>query len=142
MYPGSRYVIFQQGFPQSEICAGERHCPVYETGGSVTTTALEISIRLGADRIVLVGADLAYTGNKSHVSGTVCEREIASDKDCMVTDIYGQQVPSAQNLISYREWIERRIARESDSGITFIDATEGGARIRGTRIERLCDVVG
>jgi hypothetical protein len=141
-YPVTGYVICQKGFDKSEAYAKEKGYPVYESGGSVTTTALEVSIRLGAKRIVLVGADMAYTGNRAHASDTVHAREVSDDRKCMVTDIHGNQIPSAPNLNLYREWIEQRIAREKDSGIEFIDATEGGAKIAGTKILSLRDVLG
>ena len=40
-------------------------------------------------------------------------------------------------------WIENCIdrARKDGCNIEFIDATEGGARIQGTEIYRLCDEI-
>ena len=34
--------------------------PVFETGGSVTTTALDIALKFSAKQIIFVGVDLAY----------------------------------------------------------------------------------
>jgi hypothetical protein len=102
---------------------------------------LEVSIRLGAERIVFVGADMAYTGNRSHALDTDQVGDASGDGECMVTDIYGNQIPSAKKFNLFREWIERRISREKDSGIEFIDATQGGALIYGTGIRDLKDVI-
>lgn len=140
-YPGEKYVIFQQGYEKSEEYAAKHGYEVYESGGSVTTTALDISIRMGAKCIVLVGADLAYTGGRNHASDTAKVREIQNATGRMVEDIHGNLVMTAKNLNLYRKWIERRIAREKSSGIQFIDATEGGARICGTKLCKLKDVV-
>lgn len=140
-YPGDRYVILQKDYTKSEEYAREHGYDTYESGGSVTTTALELSIRLGASRIVLVGADLAYTDGKNHAADTAYVREREESYGCMVEDIHGRQVMTARNLNIYRKWIEKRIQREQASGIQFIDATEGGARIHGTEICRLQDVI-
>lgn len=142
-YPGEKYVIFQEGYRRSEVYAEEHGYETYETGGSVITTALDICIRLNASRIVLVGADLAYTGGKDHATDTAYAREVQQDNRCVTEDIQGGQVMTARNLTIYRRWIEKRIQRERAKGtkIHFIDATEGGARIYGTEICRLKDVV-
>ena len=142
-YPGEKYVIFQQGYAKSEDYAKEHGYETYESGGSVITTALEISIRMGARQIVLVGADLAYTSGRDHAAETAYVREIQQDNTCMTEDVNGNQVMTAKNFNIYRRWIEKRIQREREkaAGIRFIDATEGGARIRGTEIYALKDVV-
>lgn len=38
-------------------------------GGSVSTNAADMAHRLGADKIVLVGQDLSFTGGRAHVRG-------------------------------------------------------------------------
>lgn len=140
-YPGEKYVILQQDYGKSEAYAQEHGYEVYATGGSVTTTALELGIRLGAAQIVLVGADLAYTDGRNHAADTAYAKTIENDTACRVEDIYGGQVMTAKNLNIYRKWIEKRIEQAKDSEIRFMDATEGGARIHGTELAKLRDVV-
>ena len=48
------------------------------SGGSVVTLALDLAIRFGAADITLVGADMAYTGGRSHAGGI--GRKIAGQK--------------------------------------------------------------
>jgi hypothetical protein len=57
----------------------------------------------------------------------------------MTKDIYGNIVQTGKNLDIYREWIERRI--KEVQGVEFIDATEGGALILGTKIMSLKDTI-
>lgn len=140
-YPGEKYVILQQDYDKSETYAREHGYEVYASGGSVTTTALELGIRLGAAQIVLVGADLAYTEGRNHAADTAYVKTVENDTACVAEDIHGGQVMTARNLIIYRKWIEKRIEQAGASGIRFIDATEGGARIRGTELAKLKDVV-
>ncbi len=139
-YPGEKYVILQQDYEKSEAYAQEYGYEIYASGGSVTTTALELGIRLGAAEIVFVGADLAYTDGRNHAADTAYARAVENDTSCRVEDIHGGQVMTAKNLNIYRKWIEKRIAQAQSSGIRFIDATEGGARIHGTELAQLKDV--
>lgn len=141
-YPGEKYVILQRDYSKSEEFAQEHGYETYETGGSVMTTALDLCIRMGAACIVLVGADLAYTGHRNHAADTAYAEEVVTEQNtCMVEDVYGGQVMTAKNLNIYRRWIENRIRRETSSDIRFVDATEGGARIHGTKVCKLRDVI-
>lgn len=139
-YPGDTYLICQEGFQKSEEYAASRQYPVYGTGGSVTTTALEICIRMRCRRVVFVGLDLAYTNMQNHASGTSDVRNNAKG-NMIVKDIYGHDIPTAKNLHLYQKWIEHRIQKEDAAGIEFIDATQGGARIEGTEIRDLDKVI-
>jgi hypothetical protein len=138
-YKGRKYIIFQKGYSKAEEYAKEHGFRMFNTGGSVSTTALDIGIGFGCRRIVFVGLDLAYTDNLVHASNT-SRRELNSTKDLLtVTDIHGRQVYTTKVLNIYREWIENRIRDEKE--IEFIDATEGGAKIEGMRIATLEDVI-
>lgn len=139
-YLGKKYVICQNGFRDSERYAAENKYPLYETGGSVTTTALDVGIRLKCRQIVFVGLDLAYTNNLNHASGTADVKD-EQRGNCMVQDIHGKLISTAKNLEIYRKWIEKRIRKEDAKSIEFIDATEGGARIDGTLIRNLAEVI-
>lgn len=137
-YKGDKYIAFQQGYQRAEEMAQEKGCPVFETGGSVMTTALDMCIRLGAKRIVFLGLDLAFTGGKSHHD--MAEGKLSVETELYVQDVYGNPVSTSKNLSLYREWIERRIANEP-KGIEFFDATEGGAKVEGTKVVRLADII-
>lgn len=139
-YQGEKYVVFQKDFKHSEEYAAKKGCGLFLSGGSVTTTALDIGIRFGCEKIVFVGLDLAYTNNKNHASDTAYVRDMEQGECLQTEDIYGNMVKTAKNLDLYRKWIEERIAGEEN--IQFIDATEGGARIKGTLVKTLSEVTG
>lgn len=139
-YQGKKYLICQEGFSMAEEFAKEKGYRVYKTGGSVSTTALDVAISLGAKRIMFVGLDLAYPNNLVHAEGT-SRRHLADDNDLKtVKDVNGDLVKTNKHLDVYRRWIEERI-RTTSNGVEFIDATEGGAYINGTKLMRLEDVV-
>ncbi|MCH5266858.1 MAG: motility associated factor glycosyltransferase family protein [Lachnospiraceae bacterium] len=138
-YQGERYLICQEGYSPAEEFAGKHKYELYQSGGSVSTTALELGIRFGCKRIIFVGLDLAYSGGKYHASDTEFDREMSEGNTRYVEDIHGGKVLTGKNLDIYRKWIEDRIAEET--GGIFIDATEGGAKIKGCKIQKLSEVI-
>ncbi len=138
-YRGNRYIIFQEGYPKAEDYAKENGFHLHKTGGSVSTTALDIGIRFGCRRIIFLGLDLAYTNNYVHAADT-SRRELKGDTHLLqVTDIHGDKIYTTKTLTIYRKWIENRIA--DASGIEFINATEGGVKIKGMRHAKLMEVL-
>lgn len=127
-YNGSIYVAYQSGYELAEIKAKEICATLFETGGSVTTTALDIALRFGASKIIFVGVDLAYTGGYSHASGE--GRKVENiDGLRKVRSNTGDMVYTSKNLDIYRKWIERRIEGVMDT--KFYNTGEG-AVIKGT----------
>lgn len=127
-YNGSIYVAYQSGYELAEIKAKEIGATLFETGGSVTTTALDIALRFGAGKIIFVGVDLAYTGGYSHASGE--GRKVENiDGLRQVRSNTGDMVYTSKNLDIYRKWIERRIEGVMDT--KFYNTGEG-AVIKGT----------
>ena len=136
-YNGPIYVAYQSGYFQAEEKAKSLGATLFETGGSVTTTALDISLRFEAKRIIFVGVDLAYTGGNSHASGE--GRKIENNDGLrQVRSNTGDMVYTSKNLDIYRKWIERRI--EGVTG-TEIYNTGEGAVIKGTVWKGLEEVV-
>lgn len=109
------------------------------TGGSVANSAFSFAVECGYKNIILIGQDLAYPDNKLHVSDTYDNKDEnkldESNTYYEVEDIYGNMVLTERNMDIYRNWFERVIS-ENDQ-LNVIDATEGGAKINGTKIETL-----
>nr|MDA8213167.1 DUF115 domain-containing protein [Clostridia bacterium] len=112
--------------------------------GSVATAAFDVAARMGANPIIFVGQDLAYSGGKTHADGTIYEGkrvdEYSSGNKFYIEDIEGKPVLTDLVLYSFLQWFENMI-RLAPEGKVFIDATEGGARIKGTRILTLREVL-
>lgn len=138
-YSGKKYLICQNGFEPAEEFAAKNGYSLYHTGGSVSTTALDVGIQLECRRIIFLGLDLAYTNDLNHASDTQ-EFGTVDISDCrMVEDINGNMIKTGKNLDIYRKWIERRISDVKN--IEFINATEGGAFIKGMKLCKLTDVL-
>ena len=92
-----------------------------ELGLSVTTAAVAVAVSWGITKIILIGADLAFTNDCSDGSDSK-----AGDKNYIyVKDINGEDILTRRDYYIYLKWMEN-VALENKS-VEFIDATEGGA---------------
>ena len=96
---------------------------------------------MGFKTIVLVGQDLAYPGNRSHAKAAYDDMVNPENKIgyFMVEDIYGGEVLTRVDMNNYRRWFETAIENQKD--LHVIDATEGGAKIKGTEILTLKEAI-
>lgn len=100
--------------------------------GSVATASFDIARYMGAKTIILVGQDLAYKGKKSHVMGLELYKE--HDKFVSVEGNCGEQLWTRHDWYTFLLWFEKMIP--CYDGIV-VNATEGGAKIKGTLIMTL-----
>ena len=105
----------------------------FNPGGSVATFAFSICEELGFESVILVGQDLAYAGKYTHAGGV--SEEIKGDCLLEVEGIDGKKVRTRRDWINYLRWYEKRIAMHDS--LEVIDATEGGALIKGTKVMSL-----
>lgn len=111
-------------------------------GGSVSHTLIYFAALMGCNPIILVGQDLAYTGEKvySDVANSEITCTYKNDKDFYVEDINGGMVRVSREFNLFRISIEEDIIPLFPN-TKFIDATEGGAKIRGTEIMTLKEAI-
>ena len=128
-YQGKRYIVYQKGFQEADRCAKEERCQQYETGGSVTTLALEIALRLGADSIYMLGVDLAYPDGISHATGTMDRMDRNTNGMKKVKSVNGDEVYTDLLFDSYRIWIENKIKEYPQ--VNFYNLSTCGAYIEG-----------
>lgn len=114
-----------------------------DTGGSVANACFAIAQLFGCKRIILVGQDLAYTGDKTHSAVTVRGAKNTPVEELehveMDVDIYGNPIRSSREFKLYKEWFEQQIRANKE--LKVIDATEGGIRIEGTKLMTLKDAI-
>ena len=113
--------------------------PNLPTGGSVANNAYSMGVYMGARTIILIGQDLAMTGNHTHADGTFKDKmdeiDAQSEEYFEVEAIDGGKVLTREDFNRYRIWFEGR-AKEWKH-ITMVDATEGGALIHGSKVMTL-----
>ena len=98
-------------------------------GPSISNTAFDLAYRLGADPIILIGQDLSYEDSyHAEGIGTVTDtRELTE----WIPGQDGAPVRTSKPLLTFLHWFEERF-RNLEGERTIINATEGGANIRGT----------
>lgn len=100
-------------------------------GGSVSNAAFSIAQYIGFKNIIAIGLDLAFKDNKKHASVVYKEAEVnlsESSQYTYVQGINGEELLTYKNFVLYKEWYERRV---QTGEVTLINATEGGAYIKG-----------
>jgi hypothetical protein len=108
--------------------------PLMMNGGSVATSAFNFAQFTGANPIVMIGQDLAWTGGKDHAEGYVSQysQDILNaryERGFEVEGYDGNPVKTEKQLMGYKTWFEERIKNMPDTMV--INATEGGAKIHG-----------
>jgi hypothetical protein len=105
-----------------------------ETGGSVATEAFLCAKALGCEPIVLIGQDLATLDGKIYASSPTNADFSYLPVNCRtVPGYFGQPVASIENYQHFIYWYQdqaRSLAASGENRL-FINATEGGAQIRG-----------
>lgn len=130
LHNGPRKIIWQRGYKEAELMAKQFNDPIMETGGSVATTLLDIMVYLGGGSIALVGQDLAFTGGKTHASGTHSSMDVNEQfRRQLVPNYYlNGTVMTSNNLTLYRTWFEDYAERHDN--LSLMNCTEGGAYIQ------------
>lgn len=107
----------------------------FEIGGSVATTAYSLCHYLGFKRLILVGQDLALTGNQMYAGRDKLSMDSFNRELIEVEDIHGDVIYTTRDYYYYLKWFEQMVALYSEMQV--IDATEGGAKINGTQVMSL-----
>lgn len=114
-------------------------------GGSVSTDAFSLALYLGFHTIIFVGQDLAFTGGQSYNQTLI--KDSKSNQDYIdsrvrvwTKDYQGNPIETDYQMDMYRRWLVKEIKGLSED-YHIIDATEGGAKIAGTIIRSLREVI-
>ena len=135
-YCGKIYLICQNGYDRAQELAKQKGWHLYETGGSVSTTALDVCIYLGCKSIAFIGLDLAYTDNLAHATDTSRRAVLETEEMKQVPALGGGTVPVSRLFTIYNRWIASRV-KKADVTMPVIDATEGGAIVPGLTVMAL-----
>lgn len=108
-------------------------------GGSVGTICFRIAVELGFQNIILVGQDLAFSDSKSHAGCHDDLEEAMFYRAEEVEGYYGGLVQTRADFKQYLDWYNAYIP--TVKGCRIINATEGGAKIKGTLQMTLSDAV-
>ncbi|MDE7224116.1 MAG: DUF115 domain-containing protein [Acetatifactor sp.] len=129
-YQGEKYLIPVKSVEELDNIT-EKYENAWDIGGTVTYLALETAVWFKAEKIFLVGVDLAYPGGITHATGTLDRTQISMDNLIPIEGYGGKTVYSDRVFISYRHEIESLIAQTP--WISYYNMSNVGAKIVGTQ---------
>ncbi|BAH06900.1 motility associated factor glycosyltransferase family protein [Clostridium kluyveri] len=126
-------IFFRYGSAKTSIqeVTGKNIDSLY-SGGSVAHTCVDFARYIGCKVIIFIGQDLAYTNDMEHAQIAEMQsynKTISNENLIQVDGLYGDKVLTTRVLNGYRDALEEYIKRMKN--IKFINATEGGALIKG-----------
>ena len=114
-------------------------------GGSVSTNAYDLAIKIGSKRILFFGQDLSFTGGLAHAKGAILEenlnykesrtfrRELHNYRQMTalpvktLPGIGGGTVKTNDKMLIFYRWFENRFQNDLKNGIEIINLTKKGA---------------
>lgn len=132
-YRGPKYIAYSMDSPKEQ--EGR-----IESGGSVATAMLDLALKFGANPVIFVGQDLAYTDGSTHFRNAAYVKELGNLSNYKkVKSIKGGYLPTSKALYSYKCWIEQKIS--ANPSRRYINATEEGAYIEGCKHMPLLEIL-
>ncbi|MDH4318396.1 MAG: hypothetical protein OEV64_08405, partial [Desulfobulbaceae bacterium] len=117
------------------------------SGGTVAHMNFLVAAALGCSPLILIGQDLAFPadGGKDHVDGAVLANDFKLEPNSKsnktifwVEGTEGGKVPTDRTFLFLKKHLEHLISLQS---APCINATEGGANIKGTEILSLAKAI-
>lgn len=130
-FPGKRYVALSDGAVFDPVRKQLAAAALF-SHGSVIHPAVDLAVKMGAKRVLLFGADFAFSHNKTHASwqnGALGPGYQAATEQ--VINGFGEKVPTLRNLLTYLTGLERYISKQS--AVRFFNTSKAGAVIAGTQ---------
>lgn len=118
----------------------------FDCGPSVSNIALVLAHYLKSPQIMLIGQDLAYTGNNRYADGGIHNHNISEDKYLerkgfqKRIDIYGEEVYTKNDLIGIKNWFEEYL-KVFEGEIEVYNCTEAGLGINGAPNMKFKDAI-
>lgn len=139
-HKGRKIFYSIQGYPKHIFEELNKKTSSLYSGASVSTGAFSVCVSLGFKTIIFVGQDLAYSDDEStHAEGIIGYEDEQYYIFEEVEGIDGRLIGTRHDWYIYLTWLQDSIKSFPD--INVIDATEGGAKISGTKIMKLQDAV-
>ena len=139
-FPGERIIVYRNfaTFQWIEIEKG-----ILNIGPSAGNMAFKILEYLGCNPIILIGQDLAFGENEvTHASGaTFGEKEEVYHTKRQILEVEGNYVPKIKTTDVWYKFLKFYEKDVHEFKGEVINATEGGAKIPGTKVMYFKDVV-
>jgi hypothetical protein len=129
LWPGPRLTAYPDSDVYRELSKNYPKAILFSSG-SVFHPAVDLAVRMGTDRIVLLGADFSFPDDLSHVKGSTAARKMSAGSH-WIENGKGEQIATLPNLRGYLRDLETYISLHPE--IQFINGSKRGAHINGAR---------
>lgn len=130
LWPGRRLTAYSHSDVYKSVSQANPKGILFSSG-SVLHSALDLAVKIGASKVILLGADFSFPDGKTHVAGSPVSREKQEGiTHHWVLNGHGKRVATSANLRWYLRDLEKYIARYPH--IHVINGSREGARIEGT----------
>ncbi len=130
IWPGRRLTAYPDQPQYAELSARYPKGRLFSSG-SVIHPAVDLAVKMGAAKVLLLGADFSFPGEKSHVEGCQALDSVSglSSRDWVLSG-RGERVKTLPNLRGYLRDLETYIA--ANPHVAFVNGSRDGAKIEGT----------
>ncbi len=129
-WPGPRLTAYSE-HPLYETLAAQHPKGTLFSSGSVIHPAVDLAVKMGAAKILLLGADFSFPGEISHVEGCVVRQAVpAASTAHWLLDGRGQRVHTTLAMSGFLRDLETYIAAHRQ--VVFVNGSKAGAKIEGT----------
>lgn len=112
---------------------------IVDSGFTIVAPTLDMLIKIGINKIIFMGQDLSYSENAMYAKGSIYDNTIMVDFEQngykKMKGIDGGTVYTHDGFLGMKYNLEDRIKLYPEN--TYINATEGGLNIEGTRIKTM-----
>ncbi len=128
-YRGPRYYIYSTA---TALTIGRENVigDIWEIGGTVTSMAIDLAYRMGAKKIYVIGADLAYPDGITYANGVGHDTGKWSEVEETLISVDDKIIPTSIKFNAYKGMIEDQIA--GYHGVEVINKSLHGAYLNGT----------
>lgn len=129
-HKGEKQILFQKGYTLAEEWAKKYHQPLFETGGSVSTTAFSYIESLGYKQLYLFGQDLGFAENHTHAQYSTSGRIVNDDANLLeIESNDGSIIHTTPNLMTYKRWFDQSIM---NTKMVVFNTASKGAKLANT----------
>ncbi|MCR4643110.1 MAG: DUF115 domain-containing protein [Lachnospiraceae bacterium] len=133
-YQGPVYLIVSKNSLMRVPLSKQKEIDPWSVNGTVSSLAITAAIRLGAEKVQLVGLDLAYPENKRYADGSPHETSIETYGIKEIDSVDGGKVNTNETFNFFRTSIEQDI--QACPQVRFYNRSKHGAYIHGTMMNQ------
>ncbi len=128
-WPGPRLVAYSEHGLYHDLAMRHPRGRLFSSG-SVIHPAVDLAVKMGAAKIILLGADFSFPGAVSHVAECVVRRDMPTgSQEHWVLNGHGNRVSTSLAMRGFLRDLEAFIERHPE--VQFVNGSREGALIRG-----------